>query len=178
VALAVLVLSALAPTTFAASQDPRLKPLDSLTVFDAHDKKVGPVFSVTLALSGGPATAMVVFEVDQQPFVLRVEPQGCVGSASSVVYRSSDCSGSPFILTGPRAVQMVNLFPENAVDAPGHTLYLEDQTADRIPVSSFSGSQLDDGTCLPASFGAGATLIPVQSIVDLDTLFTPPFSVR
>jgi hypothetical protein len=35
-----------------------------------------------------------------------------------------------------------------------------------------------DGTCQPVHFDSNISLLPARAVVDLDTLFTPPFSVR
>jgi hypothetical protein len=67
----------------------------------------------------------------------------------------------------------------NAVSGPGHTLYMEDPTAEPFVLDTFNGSQLNqEGTCGPTSTTFRSLYVPVQPIVNLDTLFTPPFSVR
>jgi hypothetical protein len=158
--------------TFAAQ--PVLKDRNSLTVVDAHGVKVGDLFGFSAITFG-----WVAFEVDRRPFVLRVTSQGLTGTGGGIVYNSPSCSGPPYIFKFDTVSLPLTLLSESAVDDPGHMLYLEDPAADPIALASFSGSQPQDGACLPAGGGQNpAILIPVQPILDLDTLFTPPFSVR
>jgi hypothetical protein len=173
--LVIAVTLVLASLTAAFAAPPVLKDRNSLTVVDAHGVKVGDLFS------GDTINGFLAFEVDQQPFVLRVSPQGLAGAFTTVVFNSNNCSGPPLIFrrdetTFPAAFL---LYPANAIDGPGRTLYLEDPAADPFVLQTFSGSQLDvDGTCRPASTTDPSVFVPVQPIIDLDTLFTPPFSVR
>jgi hypothetical protein len=147
-----------------------LKDLNSLTVVDAHGTKVGKLLTISSNDSG-----ILAFEVDRRPFLLRVSQQNLSGT-SAIVYDSSDCSGPPFIATSPTP-----LFSPSGVSAPGHTLYLPEPDAEPVIINPSGSSELtENGTCVPRA-GAGLSpvlFVPAQPIIDLDTLFTPPFNVR
>jgi hypothetical protein len=136
-------------------------------VVDAHGTKVGKLLTVS------PNGGILAFEVDRQPFLLDLFQQNLSGT-SAVWYDSSDCSGPPLLATS-----LNPLFPSSGVSAPGHTLYLPEPDAEPVTINPFSGSQVaGDGTCARSSVLTPILFIPAQPIIDLDTLFTPPFSVR
>jgi|SRR6266850_6409458 len=170
--LAVTLVLVSLTATFAAQNV--LKSRKSITVVDAHGVIVGDLFSSDL-FSGN----VMAFEVDQRPFVLRVTPVGLAGTSTSVVFNSNNCSGPPFIWLRDTTTVPLSLLPASAVAGPGHTLYLEDPEADPLVLNAFSGSRWPPGgPCAPLAVSDPSVLLPVEPVVDLDTLFTPPFSVR
>jgi hypothetical protein len=174
VAIACLMTSIIAPAAFTASQEP-LKSLSSLEVVDAHEQKVAAVFGLFQSSSGPSAfsRAVVVFEVDKQPFVVIVSVNAFLGTVSGPFFQSSNCSGPPLIADVPQSI-----IAQSAISAPGHTVYVTEPDATPQRFDSFQGTFLaQDGTCQPTG-GGGITLLAARAVVDLDTLFTPPFSVR
>jgi hypothetical protein len=162
--------------TFAAQN--MLKDRNSLTVVDAHGTKVGELFDVSGQFGG---SGLIVFEVDRRLVVLGVDAQGFIGGGPAVVFQSATCSGPPFIfmLDDQLSILPRSLFAARAIGGPGRTLYLEHPEAIPFVLDTFSGSRLTpEGTCPPVVRGDTVTLIQAQPVVDLDTLFTPPFSVR
>jgi hypothetical protein len=169
-----LALTLAAGLAYAAAEGP-LKSLSSLTVVDAHGTKIGPVISLFRAPIGN-VFAMVAFEVQQQPFVLLAGPLG-LGSIGSLgpYFTSGNCSGAPLV---PSQVLVCSMIEQPTVSAPGHTVYLSGPDAEPQRFIPFVGTQLTaDSSCQPASFD-NIDLVPARPVVDLDTLFTPPLSVR
>jgi hypothetical protein len=173
VAMALLVTSFLVHPTFAAEP---LKSLSALTVVDAHGTKVGSVISLLLLNPAlGNVTALVAFAVGQQPLVLLVGPRGFV-STGGPFFNSKNCSGPPLVSSG---VVLNSIVEPPAIGVPGHTVYLSEPGAMAQDFATFDGTQLAlDGTCQPVHFDSNISLLPARAVVDLDTLFTPPFSVR
>jgi hypothetical protein len=170
VAIACLVTSVMAPVTFAAGQEP-LKSLSALTVVDANEKKVGSVFSLSLT-EVGTLNAMVVFDVEEQPFVVLVSTNRFFGSSAGPYFASGNCSGLPLV-----GSLNMDLIPLAIVAAPGKTAYVVEPDATPQHFDAFQGTRLTpDGTCQPVS--GGITLTAARAVVDLGIFFTPPFSVR
>ena len=151
-----------------------------LSVVDANRQKVGE----TIRLAGNNATVLV--PLDGKIFPLEVTPKGFTFSGNSsysfgslIFVGNTTCSGDPYIVPSaapfsPMSVAVVAL--------PGKTLYT--LVADGVPYADYivTGSQYwreTDGTmkCYPYS-GFPGTLVPVQPLVDLNTLFLPLFSVE
>jgi hypothetical protein len=152
-----------------------------LAVYDAYGKRVGLVSGAT---SGKP---MVSFKFQDVPFMLLVLRDGF--QASLVVWESTDCSGQPFIPTGgdPYPFSPSSL-PIVAVAMPGNTVYVEDGTPRSITARSYStypGHPGPGGS--PGSWPQCAespaqpwvlTSVPARPLVDMNSYFTPPFTVH
>jgi hypothetical protein len=164
--VAVLVVVVL--SSAARSEQP--KSLSTATVVDAQGRKVGPVFSL-INVPRNPIV-VVAFTVETQPFVLFVFPFSMTGDSTGPFFESTDCSGPPLI----EAVG-ISLFPSAAVSGPGHTVYLAEPDATSQFFESIGSALSMDGTCSPGARG-GLMGIAARPVMELDTLFTPPFSVR
>ena len=158
-------------TIAATASGQSFKNRKSITVVDAHGVMVGPVFSTEDFFNGSKVT--VAFEFEKQPFVLLVFPhQFLSNSGMGPLFESSNCSGSPLVASAGGSP-----LPANAISAPGSTVYLAQPDATPQQFNPFIGSELNpDGTCTPVS--SALTAVPARATIDLDTLFTPPFSVR
>ena len=135
--------------------------------------------SVNQLLTLNPAIplliGLVAFTVGQQPFILRVSPRGITSGNGVPLYASGNCSGQPMVSD---TIVTNSLIEPAAVSAPGHTIYVSEPDAEPQRFTPFVGTQLaQDGTCQPANFD-NISLLPARAVVDFDTLFTPPFSVR
>lgn len=149
----------------------------SLTVFDANGNRVGGVVGVT-----EPQEPVVIaFHVGTYVFPLWVHRGAFAGDTigaatqNSVFFETTDCSGPSFAL----AMSTV-ILPRIVVARPGSTIYFADPFAapQVITARSFlpgaSGAPPDPcGVAMSA-----VTVVPAIPLLDLDTLFTPPFSVR
>jgi hypothetical protein len=173
VALACLVTSLVSSAPLTAGEH-TLKSLSSLMVVDAHGTTVGPVISL-LRATAGPFFAVVAYEVDQQPFVLLVASFQLSGSAPGPYFASGNCSGPPLVGDEPGSVMAGAV-----VSAPGHTVYVAEPDTTPQSFDGFQGTlRAQDGTCQPFVVLDGRiTLTAARAVVDLDTLFTPPYRVR
>ncbi len=171
----------------------RLQPVERLTIFDAGGRVVGNIvgfsdfgggFPFFGPFTGDPAgpfnfagkppvfQPLVAFRVDSILLVLGVERRRFLGSENQLVFESADCSGTPFFDTE------VSMVPRTAVR--NHTVYVPDPNSGHrlITVRSFLFDLNADPFCeqLPEPFSQDG--IPAQSVIDLSTQFTPPFTVR
>jgi hypothetical protein len=153
-------------TATSAAKQPVLTSRASLMVVDADGVQVGRVLSVE---TSEVLDILVAFEFDHQPFVLRVFSHRLGGTESRLYFQSSNCSGVPLVAWHG------SLVLPSAVVPPGNTLYLTEPGA--IAERVVGGYVLDgNGGCGPTSDEVFA--LPARVIIDLDTLFTPPFSIR
>jgi hypothetical protein len=175
--LVIAVILVLVSLTATSAAQPVLKSLSSLTVVDAHGVKVGELFGISANGNG-----LVAFEVDQQPLLLSLNANGFV--FTSIFFLSGDCTGASYLRTSLNPATILNLFPLVAVSATGRVLYLPTGAAplqDTSEDPGFMGSKfIATGACVPPTRidEEQAWYIPVIPVIDLNTLFTPPFSVR
>jgi hypothetical protein len=163
-----------------ASPGGRPNAREKLVVVDANGKQVGTVVGsrltqVTIALSvnGRHALLHVASAVESPVFpgtTLLVPP---IQGARLLRFESRDCSGPPFLLSS--ANELLDLA---AVASPGMTLYLPvvpRAAPTRIVWNSY---REDTGGChtMEQPMLSDAH-VPAAAIVDLLTLFTPPFRV-
>jgi hypothetical protein len=168
----VLALMAVMLSVGLAAGAEKLKSISTIEVYDATGKKVGEVFSLFNNAAGVGAGVLMAFEVEDQPVVLPVSTRGFT-SGGSPFFNSGNCSGTPLL-----PFNETLLLPQAVLSAPGKTLYL--QMPDAVPQRfiPFTGTRLNpDGTCTPVNFD-NIELVTARPVVDLDMLFTPPFSVR
>lgn len=149
-------------------------PGPGLAVYDANGKKVGDVEDL-----GGSNVPLVIFHMNDHVFTLRAIRPFLAGTRG-LLFKSGDCSGVAFFefesYPGSQTQAFeVSLLPVTAVGPPGSTVYIP--TPNTLSQSIATGSFFSqfDG-CL--ADGSTRTVVPALSIVDLDTLFTPPFSVK
>lgn len=147
---------------FAAHAGP-LKGFSTFNVVDANGKLIGN------AIPDG-TSASLVFKVGGQVFGVTVHGDGFARDGG-LVFESPDttCSGTPLIEVRPAA-----LLTDRAIAPPGSTVYVADPQA--VPQTITRGSIFFNGFCL--SLGGSASAVPVVALVDLDTMFTPPFKVK
>jgi hypothetical protein len=143
-----------------------LHPKRFLTVVDAQDQKVGGV--ITVESSGW---AVVAFEMEGRLFTVRVFRDRFFGPNARLLYESTNCSGQAFLeVDSPLPV-----LPPVAVIAPATVfLPLPDASVQAVNARSY---QVDtDGSCL--GFSETHNGLAAGSLIDLFTLFTPPFRVH
>lgn len=175
IAILATVGTLLALTAFA--QRPQVHPTQQLSVYDADGKKVGVV-------SGGNYTygqfvPLVPFKVDDIPFLLMVFRDGFLLSGT-VGYESTNCSGPPMVFSYNSSPSSL---PQSAVGLPGTTIYVENGPPRTITVRSYltppvgwlDGSQ-PPSSCVP--YLAPRLGYPARALIDLNTQFKPPLTVR
>lgn len=156
--------------TGALAHADKLIPQFFLTVFDGKGNRVGNVISLQ---SPG---AVVAFKMGKHSFALRVFRSGFSGTAGSVLFESPDCSGTPFL---GFSADEGEVLPAVAVARPGNTLYVADPAS--FPRTITVQSRIPDlpgSSCTREDPTVAIEAIPAVPLLDLDTRFTPPFSVR
>jgi hypothetical protein len=156
----------------ALAQSPR--PTQQLVVYDGRGKRVGIV-------SGGgenPLRPLVPFQIDGVPFMLYVSRDGF--SQDEVVWQSADCTGTPYVwVAGPGYTYKPSSTPAVAVGPPGNTVYVESGSPVTMTFHSYSIGAPGDSPC--SSYGALSVIhqaAPARALVDMNTFYTPPFTVR
>lgn len=161
-------------TVAAFGQQGKVKPVGRVVVVDSNGKIVGATLGGTSIIAPGnpEIRATVLLDIDQHLVAVNVardrlyagvillfDSEGCTGNAWYV----TDSSGLPPLL--PRAV----------IGPPGRTVYVERQDA---PVQTvMTKSRFINGNeCVNFTFSL--PVVPAQPLVDLLTVFTPPFSLR
>jgi hypothetical protein len=161
----IAVVSLMTVGAHGASNEPRLKNIKTLTVIDAHHKTVGQIGPFPAC--GGSA---VSYQVGHRIFSIGVDKTGFVKCPfETFFFESTDCSGTPFVQVTTSA-----LIETARVDEPGSTVYLPD--LDNIQQDFQSHSLQGSFGC--QTFDQTVDVAPEIAIIDLDTVFTPPFEVR
>jgi hypothetical protein len=165
--ISIAVMSLLAVGAHGADNEPSLKNNKTLTVIDTHHKTVGQIGPFPNACTG----SAVAYQVGGHIFSVGVDKTGFpkCSFGSNFFFESTDCSGTPFVQVITSA-----LVETARVDEPGSTVYLPD--LDNIQQEFLSRS-------IQGSFGCSTidnilNVAPEIPIIDLDTVFTPPFEVR
>jgi len=143
-------------------------------LFDANNKQVGEVMSIT-PLTGNQA--VVAVKVNGQKMVFIADPSSLRSfSIFRLWFQSPDttCAGTPLIqvASSPGAYFVL---PPGVLGPPGTTLYIPDPNA--APQTISVGSQFGSFGCQSGTFSV-PDLVPALAVIDLDTLFTPPFRVE
>ena len=152
---------------FAAHAGP-LKGFSTFKVVDANGKELG------VATVIGTTAAVLVFNVGGQVFSLSVDGNRFFGGHTSFFeFPDTTCSGTPLMQMFPNF-----LMTPVAIAPPGHTVYAPDPQA--VPQTITVGSQLSSGSCFSPCFLScpTASVVPAVALVDLDTQFTPPFTIK
>jgi hypothetical protein len=165
--VSVAVMSPFAVGMHGSDNQSRLKNNTTLTVIDSHKKKVGQIGPFP---TGSCAASAVSYEAGGRIFSVGVNKTGFPKCPANYFFESTDCSGTPFVNVFSSA------FIESArVGEPGSTVYLPNLDEIQQDFQSHSGI---------SSFGCFAfdqivnNVAPEIPIIDLDTIFTPPFEVR
>jgi len=140
-----------------------------MMIVDSVGTVVGSVTGFTF---DGPQRILpnVVFQKDGLLVGLMVGPGGLEGSGGSLVFDQAGCQGKAY-LSGPFATLVL----PGTIEGPGQTLYVPDPSAPAGLVTA--RSLLQAGTCFTFQFVLPSA-VPAVLLVDLDTLFTPPFSLK
>jgi hypothetical protein len=166
----IVVMSPLAAHAHGPGNEPILKMNKTLTVIDAHHKTVGQIGPFPTMLCGGSA---VSYKVGNRVFTVSVNKTGFIRCLADYAFESTDCSGTPFVFINDTSA----LVEIARVGEPGSTVYLPD--LDNIQHNFLSHSFYEGG--LGECFSVDniiPNVAPEIAIIDLDTLFTPPFDVR
>ena len=168
VAIAVLGLQAASAEESTPDNGQVLRKVRSLVVVDASGKTVGGV------IAADKTEVTVAFQIGEQFVLIPLKNDGFV--IGTLNYQTSDCSGTAFLDSPSTGAP----FPNSAVAPPGKTLYLPDPNAapETVVVKSIFFTFESFIGCDTEGGGQVSLEIPAKAVVDLNTLFTPPFTVR
>lgn len=160
VSLAILLL--VASTLIALQTSPDARPSGrDLIVIDSTGNNLGPVIGVTF--DGGTTVA---FPFHGKPLPILVG-RNSFPQVNPLNFATTDCTGQPFqVVNGP--------FLTTTVLGTKNTLFVENGPVQSITVQSQLGP-FSSG-CSQTSF-ALSPAVPMKPVIDLNQLFTPPFSV-
>jgi len=147
-------------------------------IVDANGKKVG-VLSEPV---DKPAVEFLL--PDRSIVAVTIQPNG-FNQYATFFYSSADCSGTPYVdaanyfEVGPSgALTPDELVPSAPVAPPGNTLWEPDLSSVTSTFSPGSVSSFGQGCSACAGnscVAVSGSYVPLQAVVDLNTLFTPPF---
>lgn len=156
-----------------ASEATAQRVVDEATLVDANGKQIG-----TLHVSSRDDDPFVLIELDDHSIVhVAASPGGfAVASNTYIYWASADCSGQAYAY-----VRQGLLVPPAPVGPPGATLYQSGSSTSTVQVYSTvapGGTGGCQSCAMALSCPTGpAPLVPLTPVVDLNTLFTPPFHV-
>ena len=169
------------------ARQPQVRPVREVVVVDSRGKVVGAaVGGVGLGASGSITRPMslVLIRMDQELVAIGVGPMGFHGG--SLTYESANCQGTPWFIVGENplpAVEDMSFLPAVAIASPGQTLYRVAPGASPRTLtvrSVFSGY----AKCRPAwgepfvGHPRDFVVLPTEPVLDLSTVYTPPFSLK
>jgi hypothetical protein len=157
-------------------------PLEQAVIVDADGDKVGSV----LGLNGPMAVVLIQFQ--GRLFSLNVSKNGLSPTGNPVFFTTNNCTGTPYVI-----VQAPGLVTLSTIAPPGNSLYGNDPngipqiiTALSLLLPSVPGGQ--PASCqsttpppppgVPPPSPPQILAVPALRLVDLNTVFTAPFSIR
>ncbi len=157
-------------TAYGQSQ---IQPKANLAVFDANGQRVAPVYDTTssLLIGGEPVIAL---EVDRVLLVLTVLKTHFIGRQAALAFETSDCSGTPFMETGPVTDPLI---PGNLVWNNRAYVLQPGEPARTITLRSVVWVEPDIAECLPQE-PYEITLAPAYQLIDLNQHYVPPFVLK
>ena len=168
----------------AFGQQTRVRPVQQLIVADSSGKTIGRVLGgmniynvESFASTDLNMRTVVLLQVDQTVVPVMVGRDRFYGGGG-LVYESENCMGTPFFSPGVRLPETdaPSLFPLTAIGPPGQTIYIAIPGA--APRAISKRSVLEFGLRCSNETGNIPNAIPTHPLVDLLTIFTPPFSLR
>lgn len=192
--IAVLILAVagqLAWAVTAGAAGPAVRPVSKLTMHDAHGKRMGDVLD-TLGAPSEPRGFMIALEINRRIYTLYVPADMVrfvgVTSAGIVSYESTDCTGTPWVrapegaaghFLNPNVPYWAPPLPHFAIGRPGQTIYVADPEpiVQEREMRSYRADVPGGCFTLPPS-NSQDLVVPTAPVVNLDQVFTAPFTVR
>jgi hypothetical protein len=166
--VSVTVMGLFAANAHGSDNKPKFKNIDTLTVFDSHKKKVGQIGPFP---TQGCGVSAVSYEAMGRKFSVSVNKAGFTKCKAFYFFESTDCSGTPYVFVDASA-----LIESARVGEPGSTVYLPKLDEFRQAIEFHSLINELEPSCNTIDNTADAA--PETPIINLDTVFTPPFEVR
>ena len=142
-----------------------VQPVTSVGVFDSHNKRLG-------IYSYADSSVLMLLDHTMQP--VRVNKNGFV-SEWEALFATPDCVGTPYMLANDVDRNSNDLVDATLYKQIGSVIWVGDPEIATTAITIRSRGNFDrcfrkDG--LPAP---GTSVLPLTELVDLNTLFTPPF---
>ena len=134
---------------------------DPVTVVDSNGVVLGPN-------TDDDGEMQVPFKVGSREVLVSVTTAGF--EHDDIYFASADCSGTRFLDWGGGD----DFYAESVVSAPGDTLYIRDYSK-AVRVRDIQSRRGEDDNCVP--YVASRAVAVAKSIVNLRTLYTPPFKI-
>lgn len=161
--LLLIVVLGIVPVDIGYSAQTSVRAVSQVFVVDSNGKILGNA-SGNLGILGP-----WLIEIDRKIFAISAEPNGY--ARGTLFYELPDCQGTAWFLASP----VPPGWPvQSAVASPGNTLYTPSDTVASQTIA-IQSALFNDG-CIP--FGGTSMATPAEAVVDLDTVYTLPFSVR
>lgn len=144
----------------------QIRPLNNLAVYDGDGKKIGNVINFWGEPSRG---AYVAFSAGQSSFLLTFFSYGVAGFDNILYFASTDCTGDPFFSSSGRE----RIFPYSGVKKG---IIYQAKPVDSRRVNVRSTWHAPEEIC--QTFVNSVDVIPAIPLIDISTIFKPPFTVQ
>lgn len=161
-----------------------VKPVEQPVVVDADGDELGSVLGLN-----GP-TAVVLIDFEGRLFSLNVLKDRLFGTQGPLFFTTNNCTGTPYIPVLPTALVTLS-----TIAPPGNSLYAENPNSIPLIITALSVLQPSfpggpPASCQPTTPPPPPPGVPpppgppqifaiaALRLVDLDTVFTAPFSIR
>lgn len=162
------------------AQVPHVSSVRELSVVDSKGKTVGitqggifihnvEAFAPTIEMR-----TIIILDVDGRLIQVAVNRDQFYGG-QVIWFESTNCQGAPWLPAGGFNLEGPSLLPEVAVAPPGQTIYVAKPGAASQSITI--NSILDPGTRC-RNYTAQVQAFPTEALVDLLSVFTPPFTLR
>ena len=157
----------------------KVKTVNRIDVVDSRGKALGTSLGAVgirvTEVGFGPTDLRptVLLQVDQNLAPVNVAKDRLYGG--NLYFASPDCTGSAWFPAVPFGHAPTPLLPQTAIGPPGQSLFIETPNTQpqTISVRSMMGAGIE---CSSTTLTLSA--VPAQLLVDLLTVFTPPFSLK
>ena len=183
-ALIACTLLILGVPAMSCAQPPRVKPVQQLVIEDRAGKTVARVI-------GGISVSNIqdevninllmrtfaLLQIDQTVVPVLIGRDRIYGGAG-LIFESPNCMGIPYMNPGRPSIEIdpPSLLPLTAIGPPGQTVYVAIPGAAARPI--VKKSVLEFGLRCRNETGNIPEATPTQPLIDLLTVFTPPFSLK
>jgi hypothetical protein len=141
-----------------------------LEVVDANGIKIGVVDSIQ---SFNP---VIAFNLDGRWFSLTVLQSGFAAN-TQLGFETFDCSGTRFLINFGAVLGTSVMFSPVAIAPSGNTVFLPVSNSTSEP-RTLNSTMSREGACSPLTQPVEAQVFPAQAIEDLNSRFTPPFTLQ
>jgi hypothetical protein len=142
-----------------------VQPISSVMLSDSNNKRLG-------IYSYADNSVLMLFDQTIQP--VRVN-KGGFANEWEALFATPDCTGTPYVLTSEVISNSNDLINVTLYKQIGAAIWVGDQENATTAITILSQGNFDQclrNKSLPAP---GTSVIPLTELVDLNTIFTPPF---